>query len=396
MKTAPAPRVRPARAKPGDRPTTVARVPSGVGAVRRIATHPAVVAWVVARVAVFGALGLARFAVSNLGAESQTGRPPSGLLGWDAAWYLRIINTGYGHLPWEARRFFPLLPMLAKPVALFTGSRVAVLVIVNAAALLAGVLLERLVRQETGDAALAGRATWYLAVLPPAFVLSMGYAEALMIAGSIAVFLALRNKRWWWAAAAGAIVGVSRPLGVLLIVPCAIEAVPAIMRVATRERIARLAATIGPVAGAAAYLGWVGLRFGDPLFPFKVQEEIGRRGHLASPIGRLVHAGSDLANGSAFGSGLHLPWALAFIALIALAARRLPASYTAFAALIIVIALSAGNLDSLERYGLSAFPVVIGVAVATRSAIVERAVLVLCACGFVAYATLTFLGAYVP
>src|SRR5207302_1803504 len=149
---------------------------------------------------------------------------------------------------------------------------------------------------------------WFLAILPPAFVLAMGYAEAVMIAGSIAVFLALRTKRWWWAAAIGAIVGMSRPLGILVVVPCAIEALPAMGRAFGRERIARLAAIIAPGVGAAAYLAWVGLRFGDPLFPFKVQEEIGRRGHLASPIGRLVHAGRELANGSAFGSGLHLPW----------------------------------------------------------------------------------------
>ena len=35
----------------------------------------------------------------NLGAEDPSGRPPSGLVGWDASWYLRIIESGYPTCP---------------------------------------------------------------------------------------------------------------------------------------------------------------------------------------------------------------------------------------------------------------------------------------------------------
>ena len=359
-------------------------------------SHPALLSWMVSRVAVFGALGLARFLVSDLGAESPTGRPPSGLLGWDATWYLRIINSGYAHLPWEARRFFPLLPGLAKLLSPLVGARVGVLIVVNAAALLAGFLLERLARFEAHDGALASRAAWFLAIAPPAFVLVMGYAEALMLAASIGGFLAMRQRRWGWSVVAGVLVGLSRPLGLLFTVPAAIEGLRGIRSVSRREQLARAATVAAPAAGAGSYLMWVGLRFGDPLFPFKVQEEIGRRGELVNPVSRLIDAGRELASGSAFGSGLHLPWALLFLALLVVLVRRWPASYAAFAGSILVIALSAANLDSLERYGLSAFPFVLAVAGLTAAGWAERAAIAISTSGLVAYATLAFLGAYVP
>lgn len=370
--------------------------PGRGGRLTGLVTHPAVLSWVVARIAIFGALGMARFLVSDLEAHSASGRPPSGLLGWDANWYLRIIKTGYNHLPWEARRFFPLLPLMAKPLTLFTTPRVGVLVIVNVCALAAGFFIDRLIRQEGGDRAAGGRAAWYLALLPPAFVLAMGYAEAVMIAAAMGAFLALRRKRWWWAAMAGALVGISRPLGIVMVVPSVIEAARGIRRTGATERLARVVAAASAPLGAAIYLLWVGLRFGDPLFPFKVQEEIGRRGHFVSPVGRLMAAAKELIHSNAFGSGLHFPWGIAFIALLLVAARRLPVSYTLYGAVIVVIALSASNLDSLERYGLSAFPIVMALALITDRGWLDRVVLVLCASGLVAYTTLAFLGAYVP
>lgn len=360
-------------------------------------THPAFLSWVVARVAVFGALGLSRYLVSDLGAESPTGRPPSGLLGWDAAWYVRIIRTGYEFLPWEARRFFPLLPALAKPFSFVVSERLATLVIVNGAALVAGIFVERLVTHESGDRAMGARAAWFLALIPPAFVLTMGYAESLMIAGAAGGFLALRRQRWGWAVVAGVAVGLSRPLGLLFVIPAAIEALRGFSEVRTaRERAGRLVAIVSPVLGAASYLAYVGIRFGDPLFPFEVQQEIGRRGEFVDPVTRLWRAFGELRAGDTFGSGLHLPWALLFIGLLIVLLRRWPLSYGAFAGVVLFVALSASNLDSLERYGLSAFPLVFVVAQLTRPAWLEKAVLVCCASGLVAYSMLTFLGAYVP
>ena len=83
-------------------------------------------------------------------------------------------------------------------------------------------------------------------------------------------------------------------------------------------------------------------------------------------------------------------------ALVVVLARRLPASYAAYAATAVVLALSARNLDSFERYAMSTFPLVIGVALVTGRAPVDRVVSALAAAGLVGYSLLAFFGSYVP
>jgi hypothetical protein len=394
--------------RPALEPSTGAGAPSangsgdrgrgGMARVGALLTSPGAVSWAAARVAVVGALALARFLVSNLQAEDPTGRPPSGLIGWDASWYLRIIESGYRHLPWESLRFFPLLPLLAKVVSPVTGARVALLLVVNAAALGAGLLIERLTFHETGDRAAAGRAAWFLALLPPAFVLVMGYAESLLIVFGLATFLALRRRQWTWAVAAGLLAGLTRPLGVLLVVPATIEALRGFRGEATsvRERATRLLAAGAPGAGGVAYLVWSWMAYGDPLRPLRLQQAFDRRGGFVNPVRRLIEAAQQLAGGADLGSGLHFPWAVGFLVLLAVCFWKLPASYGWFAAAVLLLSLGAGNLDSLERYGLSAFPLVIGLALLVRWPWLERMALVVATTGLVTYATLAFLGAYVP
>jgi len=85
-----------------------------------------------------------------------------------------------------------------------------------------------------------------------------------------------------------------------------------------------------------------------------------------------------------------------FLGLLVVVARRLPASYTAFSALTLLVTLSAENLDSSERYAVGAFPLLLGLALVTGRRTVERAVLALAAGGLVAYAVLGFSGVAVP
>ncbi len=359
-------------------------------------TSPAITAWVTARIAVFGALALARYLVSNLGARDPAGRPPSGLIGWDATWYLRIIDSGYHHLPWESLRFFPLLPLVAKVFSPVVGARVALLVVVNLASLGASFLIERLARQETGDAALASRATWYLAMLPPAFILVMGYAESLLICLALATFLALRQKRWGLAAVAGLLAGLCRPLGVLLALPALIEGARGIRNAGAGARVQRALAALAPGVGGLVYLGWSWVSYGDPLRPLRLQQQYDRRGGFVNPVTRLVQAAGQLAEGVDLGSGLHFPWAIGFLVLLVVCFRRWPASYGVYASAILLVALSAGNLDSLERYGLSAFPLVLALAGLMRAPWLDRIAVVVASVGLTTYATLAFLGAYVP
>jgi hypothetical protein len=189
---------------------------------------------------------------------------------------------------------------------------------------------------------------------------------------------------------------LSRPLGVLLAIPALIEALRGWRRAGRGERLQRLVAAAAPGVGGVAYLAWSWLAYGDPMRPLRLQQEFDRRGGFENPVSRLIEALRQLLDGADLGSGLHFPWAIGFLVLLVVCFRKWPASYGAFASAVLLVALSAGNLDSLERYGLSAFPLVLALAGLLRPAWLERSALVLAACGLTTYATLAFLGAYVP
>jgi hypothetical protein len=356
--------------------------------------------WISARAIVLGTLALARFIVDRIEpAKAGAARAArDGLLAWDGAWYARIAREGYAALPDEALRFFPLVPLLARGGAAVTrlSTGTVLLVIANASALALGMLLYELARFESGDDALARRAAWLIALAPPAYVLVLGYTEATATLLAVAVFLGLRTRRWGWAALAGLLAGLVRPVGILLMIPAAVESLRGLRAARTRERFLRAVATLAPAAGAGIYLGWVAARFGDWMLPMRVQQRAGLRGEFTNPFSTLSDAARNLFDGRDATTGLHLPWVLVLIALVVVAFRRWPASYGAFALAMLIVGVSSSTLNSIERYALSAFPFVLAAASVTGRSVVERMVLILSAAVMVAYAVLVFLGVSVP
>jgi hypothetical protein len=358
----------------------------------------AVVPWAVARALVVGALMLSRHVFDEVGGGDRPVQLGQGLFSWDASWYRDIAEHGYGALPKEALRFFPLVPMAARGLGtvLLGHDGFALLLIANVSALLFGALLHRLTLVETGDAETAVRAAWFGALFPAAAALVMGYADGTALALAVGAFLALRSDRWVLAGALGLAAGATRPLGLLLAVPALVEALRHRHGVTLGGWARRAAAVVGPPLGLLAYLAWVGSTRDDPWLPFSVQQRANLRGDFVDPVSRLVDAARDLAGGDKFGSGLHLLWAVVFLGLLVVVARRLPASYTAFTAVTLLVGLSAENLDSFERYALGAFPLLIALAMVTGHRTVERLVLTLAAGGLVGYAVLGFFGVSVP
>jgi hypothetical protein len=356
-------------------------------------------AWIVARLLVVAALVLAHYLVDEVGVTDQLARVTAraGLTSWDGAYYADIAEHGYAALPRDALRFFPLFPMLAKPfVWIGIPAHAAVVIVSNASALAAGALLYLLAVREGRDGVFATRATWLLALAPPAFVLVMGYTEATTIALAIGIFLALRSQRWWVAAALGVLVGLSRPSGFLLAVPALVEAVRGLQSLPVKEYVARAAAVVAPGMGALLYLAWVWRRFDDFWLPYSLQTESSRRGSFSNPFDTVGDALDGLFRGDAIGTGLHVPWLLIVTALVVVCFRTWPASYGALAAVGIGTAVVSSNLESFERYALTAFPLVLAATTLTTGRRMERAVLVLSGAAMTLYALLAFLHAYVP
>ena len=141
---------------------------------------------------------------------------------------------------------------------------------------------------------------------------------------------------------------------------------------------------------------WSWRRYGDFLLPLRVQTASTHRGQAVDPVTALFHEARGILHGQHVGSALHVPWAIVFVALAVVAFRRWPASYGAFAAAVLVVALTSKNLDSLERYGLGAFPLVLALASFVTDDRLETAWVALSAAALEGYALLAFLNAYVP
>ncbi|MGD0311514.1 MAG: mannosyltransferase family protein [Acidimicrobiales bacterium] len=356
--------------------------------------------WLTGRAIVLAALAVAKFEVSHfhISDPKAVADAHAGLLSWDAGWYANLATHGYRAVGTQGLRFFPLLPALASALHHITFLPVdAVTVLVsNASGLAATVALYLLARSEFEDPEPARSAAWLFNLVPAAFVMVMGYSDSLLILLAVVCFACLRHQRWLYAAGLGFLAGTARPIGCLLLIPALCEAVRGLRGTAWGQRAARTAAVLGPAAGLLAYLSWTSAEFGSFTRPLTLQTEPTRHGGLTDPLVTLYHDAVNLAGVHHVGTDLHLPWVLVTVGLLVIVFKRLPPSYGLFSLAVVAVAATGSNLDSFERYALSAFPLLMGAATLLRSRRVEVVVLVLCAVTMFGYALLAFLGAYVP
>ncbi len=356
--------------------------------------------WLVGRCIVLVALGAAHLEVSHFhhGGQKAVLQVHAGLLGWDAGWYTSIASHGYQATNEAALRFFPLYPLLITGlhhVTYLTYSASAV-AISNVFAFGATVVIYLLTRSELDDPGLARTAAWLLNLAPPAFAMVMGYSDPLLIFLALCCFLCLR-RRWWLAAGAlGYLAGTARPIGFVLVVPALFESLTAMPVNNWRTVGSRLVAIVAPAAGLVTFLAWSQAAFGTFSEPLTAQESSARHGGLTDPVVTMYHDGIDLLHGHHVGTGLHMPWVLLCLILLVIAFRVLPVSYGLFSLGILAVAVTGANLDSFERYALSAFPLPMAATTLLRSRDMKLIVLVLSGAAMFGYAVLAFVGSYVP
>jgi hypothetical protein len=354
------------------------------------AARSIVVAYVGSRIIVLGSLATVRHIITfNHFAEPQ--QTHDGLLAWDASWYRDIAAHGYNSVQSEGLRFFPLFPMISRAVAWLPGisAGFAVVFVANVSALALGFALYALVMQERHDAELARRAVWLVYLAPPAFVLVMGYAEPLFMTLAALTLIGLRSRRWWLAAVAGFLAGLTRPVGVLLTVPAVVEGWK------TRD-VKAVVPAVAPAVGLVAYLAWAAHLTHDFFYPLRAQEDPVRRGHWVDPVRAVAHNVHELFSGDHVSAGVHAVSAIVFVALLVVLVRRWPLSFTLYAGLALVVALSSKNLDSLERYGLATLPFVLAGADVVADPARERVALSLAGAALVLASVLAFTGVLVP
>ena len=304
----------------------------------------------------------------------------SPLARWDAAWYLRIAESGYGGSDVRAA-FFPLYPLLVRAVASpFGASPEALLVAAYAVALAAFlgalVLLHRLVSLELGRP-LAQPTLLLLAVFPAAVFFGAPYSESLFLLLAVGAFYAARTGRWAWAGAAVAGAAATRSAGVLLLLPLTM------LWWSARPRKLGNAAwlLLGPL-GVGAYAAFLGLSEADAWRFLDVQDAWSRE--LTVPLagawdglGAAVDGARQLLSGQRevvyFEHAAGDPYRIAAInlmlfgslvfALVACAGclRRLPKAYGVWVAASLVLPLTfpvkPQPLMSLPRFLVVLFPI---------------------------------------
>ena len=295
------------------------------------------------------------------------------LVTWDGRWYEKIVLHGYpttvpqgdwsagtGHRVQSEIAFFPLYPLLVRLVdPLIPGGPSTAGVVVT---LICGALATVFVWQLTAwiaDRDTANRAAVLFCFSPGAFVLSLVYAEALMLALGAACLLALLQRRWVAAGVLAALASATRPNGAAFAVACLWAAGVAVWQ--RREWRALAAPVLAPV-GMAAFFAFLWWHTAEPGIWFRVQSDgwgeqvdFGRRN--LSEAWAFLRGPLDHPNRLVI--GLSLVLVLACVGL--LVKVRLPGALNAYALTSLTLVLTS-HINARPRFVFVAFPLVVALA----------------------------------
>lgn len=313
---------------------------------------------------------------------------------WDAAWYRRIAEHGYGHVQVasDGRRlsdyaFFPLYPMTERALSALTGLPVlqAGLVISAVSSLVAAAGIYR-VGSRLHDVRTGIVLTCIWSALPVSVVQSMAYTESLFTAFVAWSLYALLVHRYAVAGLLAAMAGLTRPMGAALVVAVVSAALLRIVQVrrATRagdrvdgSRGAALGALLAPI-GLVSYLAFVRSSEHRTSGYLEVADRWGNRvdGGRA-----FFHWIVQMLGGSQFSMGIAVLVGLALLgaAVGYTASRRYPWPVFVFTLSAVLISLSTSNyFGSKPRYLLPVFTLLLWPSQRLATQPISRLLLVLC------------------
>lgn len=317
------------------------------------------------------ALGVLVLAVAAT-ADGRSG--PARLVRWDAQWYAGIARAGYGHtvLHPDGRHlsdyaFFPLYPSLERAVSALSGlAYVDAGLLVSWVATLAAAWGIYAVGERVYDVRAGVVLAVLWAALPIGIVTSMAYGEALFTALAAWAVHATLTHRWALAGLLATGAGLTRPVGVAVVAAVLVTGAGHVVHHRDLRPVTGI--VLAPL-GWLGYVGWVGLRTGEPLGYFRV----------ADGWGNGFDGGRAFATWVGAQGWLAVPLVLGVLALVGLFVQavrdRQPLPLLVFAGVLLFLALTtSGYFGSKPRYLLPAFPLLLPLAL--RLSRVRRATVV--------------------
>ncbi len=295
---------------------------------------------------------------------------------WDAIIYTTIAQQGYTNLASTA--FFPLFPLLVKGLAVILDHHytLAAMLVSNLALLGTLFLLYQIATDILGEQ--VGRRTLvYLCFFPTAFFFFAGYNESLFLFLTCGSIFALRRHKWLLAGVFGFFAALTRPAGVLLVIPYLYEIwLTYDSSQSLSSQFKRLLTDILPIAltptGTLLYCLYCLRRFANPLAFLTAEKGWGKTATF--PWYGIFYSLWRIFFHEPFGSFieihilLDLGATLGFILLTILGIRRLRPTYTIWIILLLLTILSSSSItepDALisnQRYVLEMFPAFITLA----------------------------------
>lgn len=281
---------------------------------------------------------------------------------WDTGWYLNIANEGYHFAPDRSSSvaFFPLYPMLVAALGELMPTLVAGYLVSNLAFLVALTLLRRLVLLDYEDAKLADRVVWFVLISPVTLFFSLIYTESLFFCLLLATLYAARQRRWWLVGILGALLSGTRALGVLVVVPVALEYSDCLRGglLASLRRIRWDAAYLTAIPlGLVAYMTYLHFAFGNA-FAFQVASA-----HWGRKFVFFLETVIRVGRYEPYFMTWFVSSLLSVVLLLWVAAtRRLRMSYLTYAYVLLFFNLSSRLMESTPRYFAVLFPIYFGAA----------------------------------
>lgn len=287
---------------------------------------------------------------------------------WDAQWYRRIAQDGYGYVATAAdgRRlsdyaFFPLYPHLESLAHKVTSlSYINSGVAISALSSIVAALGIYLVVEKIASSRIAFLTVLLWAALPVALVQTLAYSESLFTALTVwALYFTLR-RQYLAAALLASLAGATRPVGIAVGLAVAIT----IFLHHRRRKFdyqSIIAIVIAPL-GWITYIYWVGRQVGEWNGYFRIAEGWGNSFDGGKAFTKWI---AQFFKDGDFIAGVLLSIALLSLALLLwrLKAIRVPFVVLFYTTALVIFAfVTSGYFGSKPRYLLPAFPLLIPVA----------------------------------